>query len=201
MQSGDQGGDRTAHLDARSLRAFAHPLRVRLYYELGLAGAATATHLAAETGEAVALISYHVHQLAKHGFVVEAPELRRNARERWWRLSPRRLAWTSEDMAADPGGVDLANQVAHAMVREQFRQIMNYLDRQELWGPAWTSASFMQDRPMELAPMELAELGEELVAVVRRYAERAGKRTASGEKRERVVIVLHGFPYGRRRSE
>ena len=40
--------------------------------------------------------------LAKHGFVVPAPELERDGRERWWRAAHDMTSWRSEDFLDDP---------------------------------------------------------------------------------------------------
>src|SRR5689334_12619211 len=60
--------------DGRSLRALAHPLRLRLLGLLRMDGAATASQLAARTGQSSGATSYHLRQLAAYGFVIEEPD-------------------------------------------------------------------------------------------------------------------------------
>src|SRR3954470_8818921 len=74
-------------LDLDALRLLTHPLRRRMEQELRK-GPVTATSLAKALGESSGLTSYHLRELAKHGFVAEVPELARG-RERWWRSVPR----------------------------------------------------------------------------------------------------------------
>src|SRR5690606_22078525 len=74
------------HLDARSLRGLAHPLRMQLLNALRRGGPATASQLAERLGESSGATSYHLRQLAAHGFVEDAPEHGRG-RERWWRAA------------------------------------------------------------------------------------------------------------------
>ena len=49
-------------------------------------GPATATTLAPRLGLNTGATSYHLRQLAQHGFIVEDAE-RGNARDRWWRAA------------------------------------------------------------------------------------------------------------------
>src|SRR3954452_15951695 len=89
---------RRKELDAPSLKALAHPLRVQILRLLELREQMSVTSLAAELGETTGAISYHLRQLARHGLVEEgddaeeAPEQpdRRRAvgrRRRLWRMA------------------------------------------------------------------------------------------------------------------
>src|SRR5688500_6844050 len=71
-------------LDTRSLRALAHPVRVRLLTLLREDGGSTATKLAERLQLNSGATSYHLRQLAAAGLVEEDAD-RGNARERWWR--------------------------------------------------------------------------------------------------------------------
>lgn len=73
-------------LDARSLRGLAHPMRVELLSLLRRHGPATATGLADRLGERSGTTSWHLRQLAEHGFIEEVPD-RGTTRERWWRAA------------------------------------------------------------------------------------------------------------------
>lgn len=73
--------------DPRALKALAHPLRQEILRRLRRDGVATATSLAAALGENTGATSYHLRQLAEHGFVEDVPE-RARGRERWWRARP-----------------------------------------------------------------------------------------------------------------
>ena len=56
-------------LDGTSLKAMAHPLRVQILRILELRRRASVTSLAEELGETTGATSYHLRQLAQHGFV------------------------------------------------------------------------------------------------------------------------------------
>ena len=90
--------------DPAVLKALAHPLRQRI---LGILrqGPASATTLAKELGENTGATSYHLRELAKHGFIEEEPGLGRG-KERWWRTRPRDLRFPrrGEQSVPNDGG-------------------------------------------------------------------------------------------------
>src|SRR5512141_1506254 len=77
--------------DARSLRALAHPTRLKLVGLLRLKGPLTATQAARELGETPQRCTFHLGQLAKHGLVEEAGGGR--GRERPWRATASFTNW------------------------------------------------------------------------------------------------------------
>lgn len=70
--------------DPRTLRALSHPVRLRILDHLATYGPATATELADRIGESAANCSWHLRQLAQHGFIEEAGG--GTGRQRPWRL-------------------------------------------------------------------------------------------------------------------
>ncbi|HVX45866.1 MAG TPA: helix-turn-helix domain-containing protein [Mycobacteriales bacterium] len=71
--------------DPRALRAMAHPVRGRLFYELVARGTARAADLARDLDVPANQVSFHLRQMAKYGFIEEAPEHARDRRDRVWR--------------------------------------------------------------------------------------------------------------------
>ena len=72
--------------DIAGLRALSHPVRLRMLGLLRTEGPATATSLAQRLGLNTGATSYHLRQLAQHGFIEEDPE-RGTGRDRWWRAA------------------------------------------------------------------------------------------------------------------
>src|SRR6187402_1302636 len=72
--------------DATALKALTHPTRLRMLGMLRIDGPATATTLAQRLDLNTGATSYHLRQLAQHGFIEEDAE-RGNARDRWWRAA------------------------------------------------------------------------------------------------------------------
>src|SRR4029453_1967056 len=87
--------------DAKALAAMANPFRSRILDALAVDGPSTASALAQRTGQAVGSASHHLKVLAEAGLVVEAPELARDRRERWWRLVAPSTRWSRAEFATD----------------------------------------------------------------------------------------------------
>ncbi|MFJ4837552.1 MULTISPECIES: helix-turn-helix domain-containing protein [unclassified Streptomyces] len=184
--------------DLDALKVFAHPLRIALYRHLKTAEAATASQLAEQVDEAVALVSYHLRKMAAHGFLVEAPELSTDGRERWWRLaSDRGWSFRSSDFTGDPEGAAVVGQVTRHLLATRAERYSAYLDQQAAWPEEWTDAAFSSEYTPRLTAAELAGLGEEIAALVRRYGERGRAAEAAGDTtgREHVALHLYGFPF------
>lgn len=90
----------SAYPDPTALRALSHPLRLRMLGLLRAEGPSTASRLAQRLGLNSGATSYHLRNLARHGFVVEADE-RGDARDRWWRAA-------HQSTRADPDSPDPA---------------------------------------------------------------------------------------------
>ena len=91
--------ERTIVPTARQLRALAHPVRLRMLGMLRIEGPATATSLAQRLGLNTGATSYHLRQLAQHGFIEDDDE-HGNGRERWWRAAH---TSTSTELGPRPG--------------------------------------------------------------------------------------------------
>ncbi|MFF2140195.1 ArsR/SmtB family transcription factor [Streptomyces sp. NPDC058193] len=184
--------------DLDALKVFAHPLRIALYRHLRTKEAATASQLAEQVDEAVALVSYHLRKMAAHGFLVEAPELSTDGRERWWKLtSDRGWSFRSSDFTGDPEGAAVVGQVTRHLLSTRGERYSAYLDQQAAWSEEWTDAAFSSEYTPRLTAAELAELGQEIAALVQRYGERGRAAEAAGGTtgREHVALHLYGFPY------
>jgi DNA-binding transcriptional ArsR family regulator len=178
--------------DSRVLAAMAHPLRRRLLSLLKLDGPSTASVLAQRTGQAVGNISHHLHALAAAGLIEEVPELARDRRERWWRRPGGALRWSPgdfiDDVAADvvaraAESLDLDYQVMHA------RQWAQAPDEEKA---RWPDGPFSTTTWMRLTDGELAELGEQMLTLIRRWADR--ELPDDGQERGAVLVFTHGVP-------
>jgi DNA-binding transcriptional ArsR family regulator len=181
--------------DLSQLKAFTNPLRMRLYRLLHATGPATASQLAEQVGEMPSLVSYHVRKLAEHGFVTEASAQSADGRERWWRVATEDgWGFRDSDFADTPEGAAAVGALSRSLVDARVAQYRAYLDQTAVWGPAWTDAAFSSESMLKLSPDELAEMGEEFDALVRRWRER-GKAVSEIKDREHVSVHLYGFPF------
>ena len=179
--------------DPAVLKALAHPLRLRLYELLTARGPATASQLAEHVDEVAGLVSYHLHQLGRHGFVQEAPELGKDGRERWWRVVPGGFNWSSADFLGDPGRRAVAESAERLLLSRQLDRLQQYSAGKDAWGPDWVDAALASDALFQLTPDELRQLSVELQALFSRWSRRTVPE--DGQDRADVFCFLHAFPY------
>ncbi|OPC84750.1 hypothetical protein B4N89_01920 [Embleya scabrispora] len=177
-------------MNARSLRALAHPLRMRLLEMLRLDGPSTGTLLAARVGESTGTVSWHLRHLAEHGFIEDVPD-RGTRRERWWRAEVDPSDLRTSDFREDPetrGALDV-------YMRESFRQqgerlMESFTDADEM-GPEWVNARTASDwSGARLTAEQLAELNRrvvDLISQATRGPEQPGAAT--------IVLQFHSFPH------
>jgi len=155
-------------IDARVMRAMAHPTRIDLMELVAREGELTATEAGERLGLSPANCSFHLRQLAKHGFVEEGE--RRPGRARPWRLGSVRHSWdeTGADAETDAAAKALTSVVLDRDV-----------DRLHAWiagrgdvGPAWRKAAFLTESLMYLTREELEALGRAITEQVLAYSDR-----------------------------
>lgn len=178
------------HLDARSLRGLAHPLRMSLLETLTLDGPATATGLAKRHGENTGTVSWHLRQLEQHGYIEEDTG-RGTKRERWWRAVADRKVLEAADFRDDPDSRGALAVYLHHLVERYFSRVSQYVS--EDWDDDWRRAGTLADwSDLRLTPDRLQALNDELMAVVERHAPPAGAEPDPGSLP--VVVQLQSFP-------
>ncbi|MEW1924494.1 helix-turn-helix domain-containing protein [Streptomyces sp. NPDC088360] len=183
--------------DVGTLKAFGHPLRLKVYGTLRVAGPSTASQLASQVDEAVSLVSYHLRKLAEHGLIVEAEVQSGDARERWWQAAQDTLSFRHEDFKDTPEGAATHTAVVRALIAQREEQYNTYLDQQAAWGAEWRTAADQSDFLARLNPAELTRLNAEIHALVKTYEEQGKAAEAAGdtEGRENVAVHLASFPF------
>ncbi|WP_433450713.1 helix-turn-helix domain-containing protein [Streptomyces sp. CA-142005] len=179
-------------LDARSLRGLAHPLRMQLLESLRHHGPATASQLAARLGESSGATSYHLRQLATHGFIEDAPE-QGKGRERWWQAVDQGLS-VGEDLlrSPDPAVRGAADVFLHEMVTAHGRELAGFVATRDRWLPTWSRAANLSDATIRLTPDLTRELIGRMQALIDDYRDRETARDTPDS--EHVRIHTHLFP-------
>jgi DNA-binding transcriptional ArsR family regulator len=154
------------HLDATALKALAHPLRVQILGVLRDEEQATATSLAARLSETTGATSYHLRQLARHGFIEEVPAA---GRERWWRLAMSSIHMTGFEFLADPDTREAAAFLIREIVAERSRRMAHWFATATGWPPEWQAASSDADARLRLTPEQARGLADEIAELVDRY--------------------------------
>ncbi len=165
---------RRLEMDEQSLKALAHPMRVQILRILQLHKRASVTSLATHLGETTGATSYHLRQLARHGFVEQfdvEPEgaARAGRRQRWWRMAVDEIHMSGFDMLADDQTREAAGFLLREYQADRGRRLANWHATAPQWPKRWQRASSDMDGHLELNPTQLRALADELAAVIARY--------------------------------
>ncbi|MFJ6660143.1 ArsR/SmtB family transcription factor [Streptomyces sp. NPDC091377] len=183
--------------DLGTLKALAHPLRMRLYRGLTVARVATASQLAEQVDEAVSLVSYHLRKLAEHGLIEEAEPRSGDGRERWWQPTSDGLSIRDEDFRDAPEKAAVHTAASRLFFDQRADMYRRFLDERVHWGDAWNTAAESSESTLRLTAAELGELTAEMLALFHRYEERGRAADAAGETegRENVSVHTYAFPF------
>ncbi|QEU97600.1 ArsR family transcriptional regulator [Streptomyces kanamyceticus] len=157
------------HLNPRSLRGLAHPLRMRLLASLRLEGPATASQLAARLGESSGATSYHLRQLAEYGFVEDDPE-RGKGRERWWR-SAHQGTHTDEDLIRDrdPEVQGALSTLLYEYAAQRAQEVTTWIATRHEWSQEWDESADTSDFTLYLTPAQARELSGKVSELMEGY--------------------------------
>ncbi|HET8604225.1 MAG TPA: helix-turn-helix domain-containing protein [Marmoricola sp.] len=170
-----------------ALRALAHPLRVRMLALLRTEGPATATMLAARLEMNTGATSYHLRQLARHGFVEEDVE-RGNARDRWWR-AVHQATRTDGDRYAEQGAQDTFDAYLQAIAVFYTQRLQQAVEERALLPQEWRQASTYSDWSLRVSPARARELKAAMAALVEGWEEEPAEADAG-----QFVVQLLAFP-------
>ncbi|MDQ6687478.1 MAG: helix-turn-helix domain-containing protein [Actinomycetota bacterium] len=169
-----------------ALKALAHPVRLRMLGLLRVDGPATATTLATRLGINTGATSYHLRQLAQHGFVIEDSE-RGNARDRWWKAA-HQSTFTDRTRITDPAGHETLDAYIQAVAVVHTQQLQGAIEEQALLPQEWRDASTVSDYWVRLTPRRARALVERLHEVLGAVDEDDTEDAAD------FVLQLQAFP-------
>lgn len=169
----------------QQLRALTHPARLRMLGTLRVEGPATATTLARALGLNTGATSYHLRQLAEHGFIEEDAE-RGNGRERWWRACAQSTR-TDSPAPDDLEAADAAHAYLQSVVMVYAGQLQRSVEELPLLPQPWQEATTYSDWIVRLSPAGALALRARLEAVVEAALDEEGDGTAP------YVVNLNAF--------
>ncbi len=175
----------------QQLRALTHPARLRMLGILRTEGPTTATALANRLGLNTGATSYHLRQLAQHGFIVD-DEGRGNGRERWWRAahSSTRTNWERDPEPADLETLDAYLQTVVVVYSQMLQQAV---EERSTLSPEWRDASTMSDYRCRLAPTQAKRLIEAVTSLIEEFEE-AEELPADDPTGATYTVMFAGFP-------
>jgi predicted ArsR family transcriptional regulator len=176
--------------DPRTLRGLAHPVRLALMGLLRREGQLTATEAGVLLGQSPASCSFHLRQLAKYGLVVEAGGS--TGRRRPWRATARTTSWPP--VSPDPEHAAAATQLSVVLAQRYLGAAIDFLHRRGDEPVEWQRAAMFGDAILYLTAAELAEVSEQVEAVIGRYAERTHDAQLRPRGARHVTFVRLAFP-------
>jgi DNA-binding transcriptional ArsR family regulator len=174
---------------AAGLRALSHPTRLKILGRLRIEGPATATQLAQELKLNTGATSYHLRQLAEHGFIEDDHE-RGDARDRWWRAAHESthadldLATGSEEEA------DSSEAYLHTVALMYTETLMQYAGERRFLPAPGREASTISDWHVRLTPERADELIAALIKVIEDFRADDEGTPGAGD----FVVNLNAFP-------
>jgi predicted ArsR family transcriptional regulator len=183
--------DRVELTDPRSLRAYAHPIRMALLGLLRREGPKTATDAATTIGESVASCSFHLRQLAKYGLVEEVEGVR--GRSKPWRATAHDTSWRSD--SEDPEMAAAATVLERQFLDHYFRQARAWLDRRGEESGAWRRAGQSSDFLVHLTAAEARRVSERVEAIVEEFMPRTVDPSLRPKGARPVRLIQLVFPH------
>ena len=179
-------------MDLESLKALAHPLRVKIFDVLSTYGSFTASGLAERLGESSGATSYHLRQLEKHGFVREV-EGKGVGRERWWERTPGGITLGTEEALKTSAGREATQLVMREWSSNRERTLGEFLERgfDEL-PKKWTEATMISLTNVVVTAEQLGEFTERYMAMATEFADEHRGRQDPGSRP--VQLQFHAFP-------
>ena len=178
--------------DPKSLRAYAHPLRVRLIGLLRSEGPMTATQAAAALEDNVPNCSFHLRQLAKYGFAERVPGA--DARERPWRATAHTTSW--DDDSDDPAMRAATDQLNSVLLGVFTQRAQDYLAVRADEPTEWRAAAGFGDALVHVTAAELRELSDRIEALTARFDERATDPASRPAGARPIQLIFMAVPRG-----
>ena len=170
--------------DIAGLRALSHPVRLRVLTLLRGEGPATATTLAARLDLNTGATSYHLRQLAQHGFIEEDTE-RGNARDRWWRAVHESTRTDFREKGIVDSDVEAYLTTVALTYADRMRAAVSEM---QFLPEAWRSSGTLSDWEVRVTPAQAEALVRALVTAIEGVEESDDAESAP------FVVNINAFP-------
>ncbi|MEV5496717.1 helix-turn-helix domain-containing protein [Nonomuraea fuscirosea] len=181
--------------DPDMLKILANGFRMKLFSLLFRIGPVTVSELARRMDADPGQVSYHLRQMQKHGFIEDVPELARDSRERWVRAAM--VGWILARDFEDPEAKAALQAWNSQWVIDQFERLRDF-ERMHMKLPEeWRNTSFGGSHHLRLTKDELAQLADQLCAVLQPWRELTRSRVESSEAppdTRPIFTFYHAFP-------
>jgi len=168
-------------MDARTMRALAHPTRLALLEVLNLHPSLTATEASELIGVSPTNCAFHLRTLGRYGFVEEVGT--GTGRRRPWRVKETDLRFSDTEGEA-------ARALSDVMLDHWLTRIRAVQARRHSLPAEWQEVLGGSQTIVYATPPETKEMVEDLRAVLSRYADRARDPEARPDGTEPVEMLL-----------
>ena len=176
--------------DPKAMRAMAHPVRLALLQALAHAGTLTATEAAERVGESPSNCSFHLRQLAKYGFVEEAPGGR--GRQRPWRAVE--VGFSLSDVQEDPETALAAGALARVVNERWLERARAGLESRHALPEEWRRVTGADQMTLYVTPAEMQRINEQILDILFAYRERIGDPSKRPEGSRPIEHVSFYYP-------
>lgn len=170
-------------LDAKGMRALAHPVRLAILERLRHDGPNTATGLAPHVGASPSVTSWHLRHLAEHGLVEDAPTDGRG-RKRWWQAVGRGFRFGgAEDPSAYRELTEAIERSEGDIVQRWRQEVLPTLDGE------WAAAAGRWNTRIEATPKELQQIDDAIETLLTPFVQRQStpEDIPSGARKVRIL--------------
>jgi DNA-binding transcriptional ArsR family regulator len=174
---------------AAGLRALSHPTRLKMLMLLRLEGPATATRLAQQLTLNTGATSYHLRQLAEHGFIEEDVE-RGDARDRWWKAAHE--STRANLVARTEEEAESSEAYLHSVALMYTETLMQHAGERRYLPEPWRRASTTSDWHLRLTPERAEQMLDAVIGVVEQWGDEEDDEGTPGAGD--FVINLNAFP-------
>lgn len=182
--------ERNGITDPRALRAIAHPVRLRILDELDARGAMRAADIAQALDIPANQASFHLRQLAKYSFVVEAPEAARDGRDRVWRAQADDVRFEGRALRDVPGA-----RAALKVVKQYWAERVRAMIDRTLWADGQEGEVYSDNlSSLRLTHEQARELIDELGEVIKQWTERGQAATEADARTYDLAFLLQPAP-------
>lgn len=174
--------------DPRALRAYAHPVRMKLVGLLRAHGPLTATKAGKLIGESSGTCSFHLRQLAKYGLVVDAGP-GQDRRERRWQMPDNRIRLPRSD--------GVTRQLFSVVVEREMQAILERAQRQDDDIAEWRGTEGPLAGVAVMSADEVTEVRRKITELLEPYFARAvssGPRLPPGQRYVRYFLAGTPMP-------
>ena len=179
--------------DVTQLKALSHPVRLRILGLLRTLGPATASQVARRLDLNSGATSYHLRQLATHGFVEEAAELG-NRRERWWRASSQMTSVRVDESAGDEGR-DAEDAFHHLAVTSVIGRLQAASTRRSSEDERWRRVTSVSDLQVPVTAEQAKEIQSRFEALIWQVLEEHPPTPGPvADDQRRYQVVIASFP-------